>query len=65
MKITQITYARGATINLGNFNSGRFDLSVTIAIQDGEDADEKFVAARDWVAKRIQADVKASSGTKE
>lgn len=60
MKITQITYARGATVNVGNFNSIRFDISVTVSI-DADDADAKYEAARDWVDRRLAAQVKVAA----
>ena len=61
MKITQITYSRGATVNGGNFNSVRFDISATVEIEAADDADAKYEAVRDWVGRRLQAEVKVAA----
>lgn len=59
MKVTSFSYARGATINQGNFNSARFDISVTVALDDGDDQAASYEKARAWVAKCLAADVKS------
>lgn len=60
MKIASITYARGATVNRGNFNSERLDLSVTVET-DGEDADQVYEKAKEWVKVRVQEHIKLAN----
>ena len=57
MKIQTITYARGATINQGNFNSSRFDVSVTVELDAEDNAAAAYDKARAWVSERIKAEV--------
>lgn len=44
------TVSKGFTVNIGQFNSVRFDVSVTV---EGNDADVNFVAAMGEVTKRL------------
>jgi hypothetical protein len=37
MQITSVTVAFGATVNLGNFSSGRIDVTKTALLDEGED----------------------------
>jgi hypothetical protein len=39
MKITKVTVGFGSTVNLGNFNSARFDVQLEAELEPGEDAD--------------------------
>lgn len=57
MKIQQITYSRGATINHGNFNSSRFDISVTVELDAEDNAATAYDKAKSWVSDRIKAEV--------
>lgn len=61
MKITEITYTRGATVNRGNFNSERFELSVTVQVTDETTPEDAYVRASNWVTERIVAQMKAKS----
>lgn len=63
MKITSFSYARGATINQGNFNSARFDISVTVALDPEDDRAVAYDKAKAWVGKALHAEVKALGGT--
>ena len=57
VKMTQITYTRGATVNRGNFNSNRVDISVTVEV-DGANPDEVFATAQAWVKAKLAAEIK-------
>lgn len=57
VKMTSLTYTRGATVNRGNFNSDRIDISVVMEIED-ENPDEVYAKARDWVKAKLKADLK-------
>ena len=58
VKMTQLTYSRGATVNRGNFNSDRVDISVTVEV-DGGNPDEVLASAIGWVKAKLAAEVKA------
>lgn len=55
MKISEVTYSRGATINTGNFNSARVDISASARIDD--DPDGAFDRLKEWVDRRVAAEV--------
>ena len=57
MKIREVTYSRGATINTGNFNSVRVDVSATVVVEEGEDAETVYQRAKDFVMAKVQAEV--------
>lgn len=57
-RITQIIYSRGASVNRGNFNNERIDTSVTVVVDEGEDPEAVYSRARDWVLKKVQADMR-------
>jgi len=63
MKITDITYARGATINTGNFNSVRLDVSVTAHVDEGEEPETVYARIRDTVNSKVAAEA-AKHGAK-
>lgn len=56
MKIREVTYSRGETINTGNFNSVRLDFSATAVIDDGETADEAHAKVREFVLAKVTAE---------
>lgn len=56
MKIKQITYGRGETVNTGNFNSVRVDVSVTADIEDGDSPEEVYAKVRDAVNSKVAAE---------
>lgn len=56
MRIAQVTYSRGETINTGNFNSVRVDVSVTADIDEGESAEEAFAKIRDAANSKVAAE---------
>lgn len=57
MQITSITYNRGATINTGNFNSVRVDISATAEVPEGEAPDDAMERLKDFVEDKVRAEV--------
>lgn len=58
MKFTSITYARGATINRGNYNSERYDISATVEIDPGEPEDFAYGRLAEWVRAKLARELK-------
>ena len=56
MKITTITVTRGATINVGNYNNVRFEVSATATVDDGEEAETVYARLRDSVTSKVQVE---------
>lgn len=57
MRITEITVSRGETINTGNFNSVRVDVSCTCSIEEGDIAEDAYAKIRDAVNSKVAAEV--------
>lgn len=58
VKIKEITYSRGATVNRGNVNNERIEVSVTAQVEGDEPPDEVFSRLRTWAKAKIAADMK-------
>jgi hypothetical protein len=58
MKFREIHYARGATINVGNFNNVRIEASATVALDPTDDADAAYSKLRDWIEKHVAAEAR-------
>lgn len=62
MKIVKVTASHGVTVNLGDFQSARFDFSAEAEIDEGEDnlegSAEIAGELQDWVAERVAEQVK-------
>lgn len=58
MKVKQISVSYGRTINLGNFESARFDCSMTADLEDVENTNEAALElweqARDQVKGQVE-----------
>lgn len=54
MNIKEITVAVGRTINLGNFESLRIDVSATATLSEDDDADEKRSEISNWLRHHVQ-----------
>ncbi len=52
-----VYYAQGATVNLGNYNSGKIDVSISLPCYK-EEVDLTFVLAKAWVVERFEAECK-------
>lgn len=57
VKITEISYTRAATVNRGNYNNEKIEVSVTAQI-DGDAPDVVFEKLRTWAKAKIAADMK-------
>lgn len=56
MKITQYKVARGATINLGSFESARVDLEVTVVVAENDVTEPWSVAdalLKEWLQEKV------------
>ena len=59
---TKVTVGLGYTLNLGNFQSLRFDLSVTDNRRDGENINDAFERVYSFVEAKLQAKVSEAQG---
>lgn len=57
VKITEISYTRAATVNRGNYNNEKIEVTVTAQI-DGDAPDAVFEKLRTWAKAKIAADMK-------
>jgi hypothetical protein len=62
MKIREIHYARGATINVGNFNNVKVECGASVEIDEGDDADKIFDKLRAWVEARVADEARRYQG---
>jgi hypothetical protein len=58
MKFREIHYARGATINVGNFNNVRVECSASVTLDPADDEAAAFTKLRDWIEKRVAAEAR-------
>jgi hypothetical protein len=49
MKFRELTYSRGATINMGNYNNVRLEVTASVTLDASDDPDKSFVKLRAWV----------------
>jgi hypothetical protein len=59
---TKVTVGLGYTLNLGNFQSLRIDLSVTDNKRDGENTNEAFERVYSFVEAKLQDKVAEAQG---
>lgn len=59
----QIKYSIGGTVNIGNFESVRVDVSISVPCYR-EEIDEVFEASRDWADKRLNTELKKAQALK-
>lgn len=57
MIFKSITFARGATVNRGNFNSDRVEVAAVVEIAEGESEDAAFDKAVQWVNQRVKEEI--------
>lgn len=55
--VKEITVARGETLNLGQFNSYRVDLSITARVRPEEDPDQIYDQLLTWVESNIATEL--------
>ncbi len=58
MKVRKITYSRGRTINLENFESLRFDMGAEAELDDGESFDVAYQALKSTIDAAVRAEAK-------
>ena len=58
VKFIQMTYSRGATVNQGNYNSARVEVSATIEVGEKEKPDDQYLKLRDWVEQKVKLEVR-------
>ena len=65
MKTTSITFGRSETINLGNYNTAKIEISATAELEEGEKTEDVYAKLRDTVNSKIahQAAERAKNGT--
>ncbi|UHA74434.1 hypothetical protein [Paenibacillus sp. 481] len=54
MKIKEVTVGYTFTKNLGNFQSLKVEATVTMAVEDGESADEVAVKGRQYCRDQVR-----------
>ena len=59
---TKVTVGLGYTLNLGNFQSLRIDISVTDNKRDGENTNEAFERVYSFVEAKLQEKVNEAQG---
>lgn len=59
--LRKLSFSRGATVNLGNFNNVRFEVSAEIELQEGDEENAAFQRLRDWVTQKIKAEIRGAS----
>lgn len=59
--MTSVTIGRGFTRNLGNFESARYDASVTDDVRDDESVEDAYARVRDLVDKLLTADIEGDN----
>lgn len=55
MRITKVSASVGLTINTGNYNSGRVELSAEADVFDGEDPAAAHLALTSMLKERVKA----------
>jgi hypothetical protein len=59
----EVAFEAGGTINLGNYESARFMVSIRVPCYR-EDVDAAFQTAKAWVEKRAEAEVNEIRGSR-
>lgn len=54
MKITETTLSLGRTVNLGNYESLRADLSIKVALEDGESFEDALPEMKAVLSKNLE-----------
>jgi len=58
MKITKVTYHRGITLNVGDFESVRVDIEATAEVEDGESFDDCYNSLKDQVDDAVREEAR-------
>jgi hypothetical protein len=62
MRVKQLSYTRGATINIGDFESVRVDVSATADLDDGEVFDTAYAQLKETVDDAVREEVRRVRG---
>lgn len=54
MKITETTLSLGRTVNLGNYESLRADLSIKVSLEDGESFEDALPEMKAVLSKNLE-----------
>ena len=57
VKVTSVSFKRGATINVGDFESVRLEVSGTAEIEDDESESEAFNSLRRFIDEHLHEEV--------
>lgn len=57
-KVTSITYRRGITLNVGDFESVRIDIEATGEVESGEDFQTAYETVKDQVDEAVRAEAR-------
>lgn len=58
MRVTEISYSRGATVNRGNYSNEKIEVSATVQLDPGETEDEAFAKLAKWVRAKVVEEIK-------
>ena len=58
-KITTVSYRRGVTLNVGDFESVRVDIEAEAELEDDESFDEAFLVLKEHVDEAVRAEARA------
>lgn len=59
MRVTKITYRRGLTLNIGEFESVRVDVEATAEVDDEETFADAYAALKDSVDGEVREEARA------
>lgn len=51
----KVSYYKGRTVNLGNYESERLDIGIELECEDGQE-DATLARAREWINRKLQRD---------
>lgn len=64
MEIRKVSCNMGRTINAGNYESFRVDVSGEAVLAEGEDAADAMASLRTWVSTQLAKAIPLAKGTK-
>lgn len=59
MKITRITYHRGITLNVGDFESVRVDIEATAEAEEGDSFEDVYGSLKEQVDDAVREEARA------
>lgn len=58
-KVTKISYRRGITLNVGDFESVRVDIEAEAEVEDGESFDDAFTILKEQVDESVRTEARS------